>query len=257
MEENFDPTKVVIRSISKSVAKALIVKNHYSHKWTLCQVAYGVFYKQSKEHKFFENESDELIGCAIYGNPVGRSAADSFSSLIKANEVFELTRLWIADGYGRNIESYVISQTFRLIKKEFPSIKIIMSYSDEEQHHKGIIYQACGFYYQGNKGIALMPNYSLSLTGPPNYKWIHSRTVVSTWGSHNVEFLKKTIGKSFWRKKESTKHRYFFILTNKVEKKKILENLKHPIFPYPKDTTYTEEIEKIDVETVIENSHIS
>ncbi len=252
-EDYFDPTKIVIRTISKSVAKDLIIKNHYSHKWTLCQVAYGVFYKTNSVNEFIEDSRETLIGVCLYGNPVGRSAAESFSELVKIDEVFELTRLWIADGYGRNVESYVISQTFKLIKKEYSHIKVVMSYSDEEQGHKGVIYQAAGFHYQGNKSIALMPNYSISLEGPPTYKWIHSRTVNSIWGSHNVECLKKKIGKVFWRKKESTKHRYFYLLTNKIEKKKILGNLKHPCIPYPKETSFKEEIEEIVVETVREN----
>lgn len=251
-EDYFDPTKFVVRTVSKSAAKDLIIKNHYTHKWSLCQVAYGVFYKSDVGNRFIESSQEDLIGTCIYGNPVGRSAAESFSKLVKIDEVLELTRLWIADGYGKNIESWVISQTFKLIKKEFPKIKIVMSYSDEEQGHTGTIYQAAGFYYQGNRSIALMPNFSLSLTGPP-YKWIHSRTVQSTYGSHNIEYLKKKIGHTFWRKKESTKHRYFYVLTNKVEKKKILASLKHPCIPYPKDTTFEEEIEEVKVETVREN----
>ena len=254
MEEGyFDSAKVNIRSISKSVAKEIIIKNHYTHKWSLCQVAYGIFYKSENNHKFIQDDTEKLIGCCIYGNPVGRSAAESFSKLLKAEEIFELTRLFIFDGYGKNIESYAISQTLKLIKKEFPHIKLILSYSDSEQNHRGIIYQAVGFYYQGNKSIALMPNYSVSLTGPPNYNWIHSRTVQSKWGSHNVQWLKKKIGHTFYRKKESSKHRYFYILANKVEKKKILANLKHPCLPYPKGTIFEEEIEKIDVETNREN----
>lgn len=249
-EEYFDPSKTSIRSISKSIAKDLIIKNHYSHKWTMCQIAYGVFFK-GESTQFIEG-TEKLIGACIYGPPVGRSAADSFSSIIKTEEVFELTRLWIEDGYGKNIESWVISQTLKMVKKDFPQVKVVMSYSDEEQRHKGIIYQAVGFYYQGNKSIALMPNYSVSLVGPP-YKWIHSRTVQSTYGSHNVDHLKKKIGHTFWRKKESTKHRYFYILTNKVEKKKILANLKHPVQPYPKGTKFEEEIEEVKVETMKEN----
>lgn len=253
MEENyFNPSKFTIRSISKSVAKNLIIKNHYSHKWTMCQVAYGIFFKEEIENRFIEGCFEKLIGVCVYGSPVGRSAADSFCSLVKNDEVLELTRLWVEDGYGKNIESWFINQTFKLLRVEFPNIKIILSYSDEEQGHKGIIYQATGFYYQGNKGIALMPNYSVSLVGPP-YEWTHSRTVQATYGSHNVEYLKKKIGHTFWRKKESTKHRYFYILANKVEKKKILANLKHPCLPYPKDTKFEEEIEEIKVETVREN----
>jgi hypothetical protein len=249
----FNPDKFVVRSISKTVAKDLIIKNHYTHKWTMCQVAYGLFFKEDDKNEFIEGNFEKIVGVCVYGSPVGRSAADSFCSLVKNDEVFELTRLWVEDGYGRNVESWFISQTFKLLKKEYNHIKIVLSYSDEEQGHKGIIYQATGFYYQGNKGIALMPNFSVSLTGPPNYKWIHSRTVQSTYGSHNVEYLKKKIGHTFWRKKESTKHRYFYILTNKVEKKKILTNLKHPCLSYPKDTKFEEEIEEIKVETVREN----
>lgn len=250
-ESFFDKTKIVIRPISKLVAESLIVKNHYTHKWSLCKVAYGVFYKNDTTKNIF-GDNEELIGCVVYGSPVGRSAAESFSQLVSIKNVLELTRLWIADGYGKNIESYSISQTFLLIKKQFPNVKVILSYSDEEQGHRGTIYQATGFYYQGNRSIALMPNFSISLVGPP-YKWIHSRTINSMYGSHNVEYLKKKIGHTFWRKKESSKHRYFYILTNKIEKKKILASLKHPCLPYPKNTTFIEEIEEIKVETVGEN----
>jgi hypothetical protein len=164
----------------------------------------------------------------------------------------ELIRLVILDNYGKNIESYFISQSLKYLKKEFPHIKSIISYADGEQGHKGTIYQACGFYYQGNSALALMPNFSVSLTGPP-YKWIHSRTISATYGSHNVDHLKKRIGHTFWRKKESSKHRYFCLLGNKIDRKKILANLKHPYLPYPKDTEYTDEIEEIKVDSSVEN----
>jgi hypothetical protein len=250
-EEYFDKTQFSIRPVSKLVAKELIIKNHYSHKWTLCSVAYGIFYKNYSVK--FITETEKLIGVCVYGSPVGRSASTSFSSLVKSTEILELTRLWLEDGHGKNIESWFISQTFKFLRKNFPHIKLILSYSDQEQYHRGIIYQAVGFYYQGYKEIALMPNYSVSLTGPPNYEWIHSRTVQSTYGSHNVEHLKKKIGKTFWRKKESQKYRYFYVLTNKVEKKKILKNLKHPVLPYPKNTDFKEEIEEIKVGMIKEN----
>lgn len=247
-EENyFDSSKVSIRKINKKIAETMIVKNHYSHKWSLCQVAYGIFYKTDDESPFFTNVNEKLIGCVIYGQPVGRSAAESISCLIAIDEVFELTRLFIHDGYGRNIESYSISESMRQVKKDFPKIKAIISYADGEQNHKGTIYQAANFYYQGNSSLALMPNFSVSLVDYP-YNWIHSRTVSSTYGSHNVEHLKKHIGHTFWRKKESTKHRYVYLLGNKTEKKKILKNLKHQFLPYPTGNNYQDEIEKIEVE---------
>ena len=247
-EKYFDVTKVILRQISKKLAEDLIVKNHYSHKWSLCQVAYGIFYTDVEPSPFFDNVNEKLIGCVVYGQPVGRSAAESISSLIKIDEVFELTRLFIHDGYGKNIESYSISESMKMVKRDFPKIKAIISYADGEQNHKGTIYQATNFYYQGNSSLALMPNFSISLKGPPNYEWIHSRTVSSTYGTHNVEYIKKCIGHTFWRKKESTKHRYVYLLGSKTEKKKILKNLKHPFLPFPKGNTYQDEIEEIVVD---------
>lgn len=252
MEENdyFDPICFSIRVISNNVAKSIIIKNHYTHKWTSCSKSYGIFKNKYKDD-FFEND-EKLVGCIIYGSPVGRSVSESFSSLIKPNEVLELTRMWIEDGHGKNIESWAIKNTFKLIKEEFPFIKLIVSYSDDEVKHKGIIYQASGFYYQGNKSIGLLPNFSISLIGPP-YKWIHSRTVYSRYGSHNVDIIKKKIGQTFWRKKESTKHRYFYILANKIDKKKILSTLKHPILPYPKKSECEENVEEVKVDSTKEN----
>lgn len=253
MEENyFDPSKVIVRKIEKSLAEEMIIKYHYTHKWSLCQVAYGIFYITDINIPFFDGVKDEkLIGCVVFGQPVGRSAAESISPLIKIDEVFELTRLFCHDGYGKNIESYSIAKSLDLLRRDFPEIKAIISYSDCEQGHKGTIYQATGFYYQGNSSLALMPNFSISLVKP--YKWMHSRTAFSTFGSHNVEYLKRKIGHTFWRKKEATKHRYVYILGNKIQKRKILANLKHPFLSYPKGATFVEEIEEIKVNSSVEN----
>ena len=249
----FDPSKVTIRKIEKSTAEEMIVKYHYTHKWSLCQVAYGIFYSTDHIIPFFDVKEDKLIGCIIFGQPVGRSAAESISKIVKIDEVFELTRLFCHDGYGKNIESYSIGKALKLLQKDFPRVKVVISYSDCEQGHKGTIYQASGFYYQGNSTLALMPNFSISLVGPP-YKWMHSRTAQSTFGSHNVEHLKRRIGHTFWRKKEAKKHRYVYLLGNKIQKKNILANLKHPFVIYPKNAEYINEIEEITVDNVVENS---
>lgn len=254
--EFFNPAKIVIREIPRDMAEAMIVKYHYSHKASVYQVAYGIFFITDIENQFLSSKEEKLIGAAIFGQPVGRSAAESISELIKVDEVFELVRLFIHDGYGKNIESYCISQCLHSIKRKYSRIKAVISYADNEYGHCGTIYKAAGFHYQGNSSLALMPNYSISLVGSP-YQWIHSRTVTSTYSSCNVEYLKKRIGHTFWRKKESTKHRYVYLMGNKVEKKKILANLKHPFQSYPKNTTYTDDIQEIVVENPSENPFFS
>ncbi len=216
----------------------------------MCSVALGVFIKTPpKEDSFFENDDEKLIGCVIYGNPVGRSAAASISDELKINEVFELTRLWIEDvPNGKNLESYCIGQSFEWLRRNRPEIKALLSYADNEAGHTGVIYQSTNWLYQGNSSLALMPNYSLSLVGPPNYEWMHSRSVTAKYNSCNLDHLKKCIGHTFWLKKEASKHRYIYILPRGKEKKKLMKALKHPTYSYPKEHSFKEEITEIFVE---------
>lgn len=253
-DESFvDTSKFFIREISSTVAKSMIVENHYSHSWTMCSVALGVFNRHpAKADSFFEGDDETLVGCIVFGNPVGRSAAASISDQIQINEVYELTRLWVADIPNcKNIESYVLGQSFEWLRKNRPHIKALLSYSDNEAGHCGVVYQSTNWIYQGNSQLALMPNYSVSLNNDP-YDWIHSRTVMSRWGSHNVDHLKKVLGQTFWRKKESNKHRYIYILAKGSERKRILKNLKHKSYPYPKTTTFDEQIEECFVDKTTE-----
>ena len=225
----------------------MIVKNHYSHKWTSCRYALGIFYETDNEHTFFDEKDEKLAGVAIYGYPVGRSAPKSISPELKEEEVLELTRLFIFDDYGKNTESVVLSKTFNWLKENASDIKVLVSYSDPEQGHLGIIYQATNWIYQGNS-IRLMPNYAIRLT--EDGKWMHSRNVTTKFGSHNLEKLKKRIGHTFWRKEEPEKHRYLYLLCNKGDKKKIMNTLIHKSQPYPKDAyQFYPEIQKIEVES--------
>lgn len=245
-----DTSRIFIREINSATARDMVERNHYSHKLSLCSVALGVFYKKDVDpNSFFEDDVEELIGCIVYGNPVGRSAAASISTKLNIDEVYELTRLWIADIPGcKNLESFCIGQSFEWLRKNRPKIKALLSYADNEAGHTGIIYQSTNWLYQGNSQLALMPNYSISLTGPDEgYNWVHSRTVHEKWGSHNVDFLKKVIGRNFWRKKESQKHRYVYILLKGKERKNLIKNLKHKIYPYPKKHEYVDDIEEIVV----------
>ena len=40
-----DTSKVYVAPIAKSIAKDIIVKKHYTHAWTACRYAIGIYYK--------------------------------------------------------------------------------------------------------------------------------------------------------------------------------------------------------------------
>lgn len=234
-----DTSRVSIREISSAVAKEIIVKKHYTHAWTACRYALGIFYRTDESNAV--GDSHKLIGCLVYGFPVGARASTSVCEGLTKDNILELTRLYCDDGYGSNIESFALGQSFKWFKENDKAIKVLISYADNGQEHLGGIYQATNWIYQGmNTDIALMPNYGISLSNDP-YKWIHSRTVFSMWGSGNLEALRAAIGKDgykeFWRREEPPKHRYIQIIgEDKKEKKDLKKRLKHEIRPYPKNT---------------------
>lgn len=255
MEENYvDKSKVYLQEIPKKQAKNIIIEKHYTHKASSCRYALGIFYKEDSPHPFFENESKEkLIGCMTLGFPVGRRVLGSIFSEdigLETTNLLELTRLYIDDGYGKNIESLVLGGMFAWLKRNAPNIKVLISYADPEQNHSGKIYQATNWLYQGCGEIQMAPTFSLRLT--EDGEWIHSRTVYSLYGSAAPKNLIKKIGKTFWLKKEAEKHRYLYFIGNKKENRLYKSTLKHKLYPYPADTINTAEIQKVEVEEVRE-----
>ena len=139
MDKYCDTSKLSIRQIDKPTAKKMVVKYHYSKLWTKCSVALGLFIDTGKEHCFFDEAEEKMIGVIVYGDPIGRLTGQSISDEIKRTQVLELKRLFIHDGYGKNIESYCIAQTLKMLKKDSPQTKVVISYADPGVNHKGII----------------------------------------------------------------------------------------------------------------------
>jgi len=247
MESYVDKSKVSIRPIDKRIARDMIEKNHYSGRLSSCRYPLGLFYEEDSQHQFFD-KNEKLIGVACYGFPVGRRVVGSIFSeeVIQNKNILELTRLFIHDGYGKNIESLAISLSFKWMKEFAQNIKVLISYADPEQSHDGAIYQATNWIYQGCGDFQLAPTYSLRVNEDDD--WMHSRSVYSKYGSAAPENLKKAIGRDFWLKKEASKHRYIYFLGNKRENRHFKKMMKHPMMDYPKNYVHDVTITKITVE---------
>ena len=92
----------------------------------------------------------------------------------------------------------------------------------------------------------MAPTYSLRLS--ENGEWMHSRSVYSKFGSADPKKMVKSIGHTFWLKKEASKHRYIYFLGNKKEIRKFRSIMKHPEMKYPKNYKHDIEIRKIEVD---------
>ena len=130
---------IEFRIIDKSIAREIIVRNHYSKKWNS---AFGVLnigiFRESR-----------LYGVIVYGNLMNTKSYRSISPDLKSyKDIFELNRMWISDELGRNIESMSIAASFRFIKKLYPNVKLVQSFADGRLGC-GTIYKASNFRYYG------------------------------------------------------------------------------------------------------------
>ena len=226
-----DTTKLSIRPVTKNRAKRMVVNHHYSHLWTKCSVALGLFHQTGNEHAFFDEPEEKMVGVIVYGDPIGRLTGQSISDEIERTEVLELTRLFIHDGYGSNIESWFISQSFKWLRRFRPNIKALISYASPVEGHSGTIYQATNWIYQGNNNRW---NDGWLFKFKPDGRWKHGRTIFPYYNSNDPKEIQKKVTEPFWIRKEQQKHRYVYILAGKRDKKNILNTLKHETLPYPK-----------------------
>ena len=223
-----DTSKLSIRQIDKPTAKKMVVKYHYSKLWTKCSVALGLFIDTGKQHSFFDEQEEKMIGVIVYGDPIGRLTGQSISDEIKRTEVLELTRLFIHDGYGSNIESWFISQSFNWLRKNKSEIKALISYASPVEGHSGTIYQATNWIYQGNEigtGDAYMYRY------PNTDNWLSDRAIGEQLGTNGLKAVLSKIPDMEYKRK-LRKHRYIYFLCSKKEKKRLMGEIKHPLLSY-------------------------
>jgi len=225
--EYCDISKIVIEPTKKDVVYKLVTDKHYAGTWTASSNMYAVYY-DCGEHQFFSGKELKLIGVVLYGNPVGFRVVKSICEEFTDDDVLELKRLWIEDGYGKNIESYVISQTLKMLKKDSPQSKVVISYADPGANHKGIIYRASNWLYQGNDigmGDAYMYRY------PNTDNWLSDRAIGEQLGTNGLRGVLQKVPDMEYRKK-LRKHRYIYFLCNRKEKKRLIKELKHPLLSY-------------------------
>ena len=149
-------------------------------------------YYTGKEHSFFDEAEEKMVGVIVYGDPIGRLTGQSISDEIKRTEVLELTRLFIHDGYGSNIESWFISQSFNWLRKNKSEIKALISYASPVEGHSGTIYQATNWIYQGNNNRW---NDGWIFRFEEDGRWIHGRTIFPYYKTNDPKEIQKQVDK--------------------------------------------------------------
>ena len=194
--------------LTKANSKAInyACKNfHYSKSVPTIQYAYNVY-----------NDKNEWCGVIIYDGGANNNLAKSFN--LNNGEVLELER--VALNGKQEQTSKAVALSLKLLHKENPIVKILVSYADHRQKHVGTIYKATNWIYLG-----------ISKTSDTQYfykgKWTHERTINS---KNNKEYLKKTLLK----RQNSNKFKYIYCFDKELKQK--YEGIKKE---YPKESELT------------------
>jgi hypothetical protein len=127
--------EIKIKVIPSKIANEFVKKYHYSKSFTLGSVLHFGAFLDNKLH-----------GVLSYGNSIDKRNCIGFVKGTKWNEFIELNRMAFDDYLPKNSESRCIAISIKLIKKNAPHIKWILSYADGTQCGDGTIYRASGFY---------------------------------------------------------------------------------------------------------------
>ena len=108
----------------------------------------------------------------------------------------------------------------RMLKREMPDIRLLVSYADLNQGYEGRIYQASNWVFVGKTGFEA----GIMLKG----KLTHRRTINSKYGTSDIGWLQHHVDPSAARYEGKPKYKYLPLDGD------IVERLKQLSKPYPK-----------------------
>lgn len=204
--------EIIVKVIPSKVANEFVKKNHYSGKVVPnSSLHFGAFL------------DDKLHGVLSFGSSLDKSKTIGLVTPTLWNEYLELNRMAFDEYLPVNSESRVISICFRLIKRNSPHIKWIISYADGCDCGDGTIYRASGFYLtliKENSDLFILPNGSK----------IHSMTIKSSnklmtkYGNYKKYLDTEHEG---WKKIKGFQFRYIYLIDKTCK-------ITVPILPFSK-----------------------
>jgi hypothetical protein len=196
---------------SNKAIKYACLNFHYAKAVPTYSIGYSVF------------ENNIWCGVILFGGGASVNMPAKFN--LRNGQYLELNRM--ALNGKQSSTSKVLSIAIKLIKKECPTVRMLFSYADKGQEHKGIIYQATNWYYIENIESS-GTEYLL------NGIWKHDRGRYN-WG---VDFKKLP------KRKKAGKHKYIYPLD-----KTLILLCKSLSKPYPKQAV---EVHKLNSSNSIE-----
>jgi hypothetical protein len=189
-----------LEKASYKAIKYACMNFHYAKAVPVNTFGYSVF-----------NDKNEWCGVALFGTGASPQIGKQYN--LNQGQVIEFVRMALNGKQSKTSE--VLGKSIKLIKRDLPLIKLIVSYADQEQGHNGIIYQATNWYYLGE------------VKSHPIIEGKHNK---SMWGS--IGAARKFLGREPNVYLPKPKHKYLYPID-----KSLIHFCKSLSKPYPKKET--------------------
>ena len=127
-----------LEKASYKAVKFACLNFHYAKSIPVNTFGYSVF-----------NDKNEWCGVVLYGTGANNNLANQYK--LNQGNVIELVRMALNGKQESTSKALAIS--LKLIKKDLPVLKLIISYADKDQNHNGTIYQATNWIYTGESMV--------------------------------------------------------------------------------------------------------
>jgi len=200
-----------VRAVSRDDCTPYILGIHYAHRWPSITYAFGLF------------RDGILCGVVTYGTPPSAPLRSGVAGAENKHLVLELNRLVLRDNL-KNEASRLVGASLKML----PSPRIIVSFADTEQDHKGVVYQACNFTYHGLS--AKRTDWKVK-----GMEHKHGQTVADEFRGvkDRAKAMREKYGDDFYLSPRPRKHRYIYITGGPKKRKMIQPLIKYKQEPAP------------------------
>jgi len=193
-------------SINKAIANEFVSNKHYSRRASIFWCGFALVI------------NDKIEGVCVYGQPSPAIQKHAFKN--RDWKFYELARL-VIQTKTQNAASFLIANSLKMLPKPCS----VISYSDTEYNHCGIVYQATNWLYTGS---TVSHDHAYIVDG----KRIHPMTLRDRGITNPKEWAKTNGIKTI---KPCEKHRYFYFCGTRLQIKNMRQMLNYPIVAqYPK-----------------------
>jgi hypothetical protein len=212
--ESLDASRCVAKPLDYKTAAYIVKTFHYAKRVPSIVFSVGMYI------------DDVLAGVITYGIPPVPNVQRICGEEYRKNTL-ELNRLFLFDWAGHNSESWLIGQSFKLLKIMKPQYFILVSYADSKYGHYGYVYQATNWIYTG---ISPAQSTGFIIEG----REYHNKYFVNLIGSRSPKNVLKIYPTAI-QVIGGEKYRYVYFLGTKHKNKELMSKLRWDILEYPKN----------------------